>query len=173
MYGYQNSTAYFSGNSVVVRDSAMARRKGVLTFRLVMVVCLGLLLGSIMAGRIFLTNQITVLRARVADLESRKEFLEAGSARLYTQWNTASSGEVIVERARRELGLIIPEHPGLVLVCAEPKSERQGTWQKFKDGLPGQDLARITSDAEDMMAGAMISLTPRGAKAGTYDNGGD
>ena len=151
----------------------MARRKGVLTFRLAVVIVLVLVLGFLMAGRIFLTNQITGLRASVADLESRKEFLEAGSARLYTQWNGVSSGGVIVERARRELGLIIPENPGLVLVCGGSQEKNQSAWQKLKNGFPGGDVARVTAEAEEMVAGAMISLVPRSANAATLYNGGD
>ncbi len=172
MYGQANATAYFSGNSVVVQNRSMAQRKGVLTLRVVLILGATLLLGSLMASRIFLTNQITGLRANVAELESRKEFLEAGSARLFTHWNRVSNGDLIVQRAERELGLVVPENPGLVLVCSKMAESQNGAWYKLKSRLPGKDLARIKAGAEEMVTGAMVSLTPRGVRAGTPPFGG-
>jgi len=116
MYGQSNSSMYFSSNAVVSGDGAMARRKGMMTARVAMIIAVVGMIGVLMGGRIFLTNQITGLRTRVADLENQKEFLEAGSAKLHMKWNRASSGEVIMARAGQELGLVVPNEPGLVLV---------------------------------------------------------
>ncbi len=171
MYGRPNSAVCFSGNAVVGGDGAMARRKGVITTRVVMVIGLIVLVGGLMAGRIFLTNQITGLRSRVADLESQKEFLEAGSAELHLQWNRVSNAEVVTKRARLELGLVVPESPGPVLVCLGKKENGKSVWGKLKAGVFGRDLARVRSEAGVAVAGAMVSLEPRGAWAGTYEGG--
>ena len=167
MYGQSNSSIFFSSNAVVSGDGAMARRKGVLTTQLVMVVVVAVLLSLLMGGRIFLTNQITGLRSQVADLANQKEFLEASSARLHMKWNNASSRKVIVARAEKELGLIVPEKPGLVLVCMNDPKKDQGVLRKLWEGLPASD------EAEELVAGAMVSLVPRGARAAVMEGGAE
>ncbi len=167
MYGQPNSSLYFSSNAVVSGDGAMARRKGVLTTQVVMVVVVAALVGLLLGGRIFLTNQITSMRARVADLENQKEFLEAGSAKLHMNWNHASSGEVVVARAQKELGLIVPEKPGLVLVCLDGPKKDKNVLRDLWAGLPASD------QAGELVAGAMVSLVPRGALAGTMEGGSE
>ncbi len=159
MHGQTNSSIFFSSNAVVGGDGAMARRKGMMTARVAMIVCVVLLVGVLMGGRIFLTNQITGLRTRVADLANQKEFLEAESAQLHLRWNHASSGKVIVARAQKELGLIVPQEPGLVLVCVEEPKKIRGVWRKFWKGLP------VKGEAGEMVVEAMVSLVPRGARA--------
>lgn len=177
MYGRPNSAICFSGNAVVSGDGAMARRKGVVTTRVALLLTVILLVGSLMASRIFLTNQITGIRSRVADLENQKEFLEAGSAQLHLNWNRASNAEVVMNRARKELGLTVPESPGFVLVCLDKKSEDKSVWDRLKAGVLKTELGEVGSGAGEAMAGAvseaMISLEPRGAWATTYDNGAD
>ena len=166
MYGQTNPAAYFSGNAVVSGDGAMARRKGMMTARVAMVLGIIVLVGILMGGRIFLTNQITGLRTRVADLESQKKFLEAGSAELQLKWNRESSGEKIMARAGRELGLIVPNEPGLVLVCVDTPRKTKSGWREMWDGLA------VEGETGELVAGAMVSLVPRGARASATDNGG-
>ena len=177
MYGRPNSAVCFSGNAVVAGDGAMARRKGVITTRVVMIMGLIFLVGGLMAGRIFLSNQITGLRDRVADLESRKEFLEAGSARLHLNWNRVSNADIVMARATRELGLVVPESPALVLVCLNKKEEGKSVWGKLKAGVLGTGLAKVGSEAgeaiEGAMNGALVSIEPRGAWAGTNEGGAE
>ncbi len=174
MNGRPNSTICFSGNSVVSGDGAMARRKGVVTTRVTVIAGVIILVGILMAGRIFLTNQITGLRSQVADLESQKEFLEAGSAKLHKKWNLVSSSKIVMARAQKELGLIVPQNPGLVLVCWNTKDQSKSVWSKLKKGVLSADLNTVGLSAEEAMAGAvsdaMVSLEPRGALAGTYDS---
>lgn len=165
MYGQSGTSLFFSSNAVVSGDGAMARRKGVLTTQVVMVVFVVTLLGLLMGARIFLTTQITGLRSRVADLENQKEFLEASSAKLHMKWNHASSPNIIEARAQRELGLVVPEEPGLVLVCLEGPKKGKGVWRKLWAGLPASD------EAEELVAGAMVSLVPRSARAAAVEGG--
>ena len=167
MYGQSNSSIFFSSNAVVSGDGAMARRKGVLTTQVVMIVAVVALVGLLMGARIFLTNQITGLRSRVADLENQKEFLEAGSAKLNMKWNYASSGDVLVARAEKELGLIVPEKPGLVLVCSNEPKKDTGVLRKLWAGLPASE------EAGELVAGAMVSLVPRSARAAAPEGGSE
>lgn len=166
MYGQTNPTAYFSGNAVVSGDGAMARRKGIMTARVAMFIGVIVLVGVLMGGRIFLTNQITGLRTRVADLENQKEFLEAGSAALHVKWNRESSGEIIMKRAGLEMGLIVPDEPGLVLVCVDTPKKNKSGWREVWDVLA------VEGETRELVAGAMVSLVPRSARASATDNGG-
>lgn len=148
-------------------NGAMAQRKGVVTGKVAMVVCVVILLGLLMGSRIFLTNQITGLRTRVADLENQKEYLEASSAKLHLKWNDNANGEIIVARAERELGLIVPREPGLVLVCLGKHKESKSTFEKLWAGFP------VREEASELVAEAMVSLVPRGARAGTVEGPGE
>jgi hypothetical protein len=125
--------------------------------------------GMLLAGSIFISNQTTLMRAEIAGLDSRRECLEAGSGTLMTQWNAATSAQVIVRRARAELGLIVPEEPGLVLVCqvGEPASSGSGLWKKFLSRFGGADAAQAAGDQMNLVVGSMVSLTPRSAQAAT------
>ena len=166
MYGQPDSSLYFSSNTVGTEGGAMAQRKGILTAQVVAVVVVVIVMGALMGGRIFLTNQITGLRTRVADLENQREFLEAGSARLHLQWNEASSRETIVTRASTELGLIVPESPGLVLVCVRKPQKGHAVWDALWEGFPARERT------SQLVANAMISLEPRSARAGTIEGEG-
>ncbi|MCP4293221.1 MAG: hypothetical protein GY780_15460 [bacterium] len=173
MYGRSQSTVFFSGNSVATNDSSMARRRGVVSKRFLKGFLLVMVVGLIMAGRIFLTNQITGLRARVADLESQREFLEAGSAKLHWQWNCASNSKAVVQRAEDELGLVLPQTPGPVLVCMGKDPDDKTTWKKMGQGLMQGDLAAVSNEAGQVVTDVMISLEPRSAHAASFDRGVD
>lgn len=166
MYGQSDSSMYYSSNGIGSGGGAMAQRKGLLSGQVLAVIFVVVLVGLLMGSRIFLTNQITGLRTRVADLENQREFLEAGSAKLHLKWNEASSRETVVARADRELGLIVPEEPGLVLVCVCEPEKGKAVWQKLWDGFPAKDKT------SELVAGAMVSLVPRSARAGTLEDGG-
>ncbi len=76
---------------------------------------------ALLAGSVHVSNRVTGLRTEIAGLESRREFLEAGSARLQTAWNSATAPKVITARAQDELGLICPSLPDLECGYANPK----------------------------------------------------
>ena len=141
----------------------MAHRRRLLgsqvTFTALGALCLGLL----MAGSIYISNQTTALRTDIASLEARQEFLEAGSGHLLARWNAATSTKVIIRRAKKELGLVVPEDPGLVLVYEEgsQKSPGSGLWQKFLSRFGGGNDAHAGDDQVGLVVGSMVSLTPR------------
>ncbi len=116
-----------------------------------------------MAGSINISNQTTALRTEIASLEARQEFLEAGSGHLLARWNAATSTEVIIRRARGELGLVVPDAPGLVLVHEEGsrKSNGSGLWQKFLSRFGGGTPVQAAEDQVGLVVGTMVSLTPR------------
>lgn len=165
MLGRPESSTYFSSNSMMVGDSAMARRKGVVTTRVAVVFSVVVLLGILMAGRIYLTNRITGLRARVAGLENRREFLEATLAQGQSRWNEISRDQVIIQRAERELGLVVPGDPGLVLVCVSDPKARTGLWSRLKGEFLAAKMTPQGARAGEVMTGSMISLVDRRAAA--------
>lgn len=142
---------------------AMAHRRGLIRGKVTLAVTGTLVLALLLAGSVFFSNQTTGLRTRIAELESRKEFLEADSGQLLTCWKADTRAPVIISRARKELGLRVQENPGLVLVCRnEPgRSATGGRWRKFLSRFGGGDEAQAGVDQTGLVAGSMISLTPR------------
>ena len=151
----------------------MAHRKRIFGGKVALGVLGGLAVGALLTGSIYISNETTRLRTRIAMLEDQKEVLEAGSGRLMTKWNAATSGEVILARAEKELGLMVPENPGLVLVCrVEPDPPGgSGAWRKFLSRFGGGTDARASEDHMGMVTGAMVSLTPRVARAASAADG--
>jgi len=139
----------------------MAHRRRVASGRLTLFILGSLLLGLMLAGRVFVSNQVTGLRAEIAALEDRREFLEAGSAQLLAHWNAATASAVVTARARRELGLICPDTPDPVLVrLDESVSDPGGAWRRWLDGFGGGEPARAADGGPGSEVGTMVSLAP-------------
>jgi len=153
---------------------AMAHRRGLLRGKVTLGVLGTLGLGLLLAGSIFISNQTTGLRKSIADLDDRREFLEAGSGELLTKYNAATSAKVIIPRAKREIGLIEQENPGLVLVCKDPGDQEgaPGAWRRFLSRFGGGEAAKAAGDQVSLVVGSMISLTPRSAQAAGTTAGG-
>ena len=145
---------------------AMAHRRGLLRGKVTLAVLATLGLGLLLAGSVFISNQTTGLRASIAELESRREYLEAGSGLLLTRWNAATNPKVITRRAQK-IGLEIQQDPGLVLVCRndDDHGTAEGGWRKFLSRFGGGGSAQAASDPSGLVVGAMISLTPRSSAA--------
>jgi hypothetical protein len=145
------------------RNMAIRRRmvRGKVTFAVLGIAVLVIMLG----GSVFVSNQVTGLRADIARLEDRQDFLEAGSAELQTAWNRATSADVITARAAR-VGLRVPAEPGLVLVVGDPAADEQpGTLQRLFGRLGGAAEARAAAFPQTV-TGTMVSLHPRRALGG-------
>ncbi len=141
----------------------MAHRRRLFGGQVTLTILGALCLGLLMAGSIYISNQTTGFRTQIAALEARQEFLEAGSGHLMTRWNAATSTAVVIRRARMELGLVVPENPGLVLVYEEGsrKTAESGLWQKFLSKFGGGSLVQAADDQVGLVVGSMVSLTPR------------
>ena len=142
------------------RNMAIRRRlvRGKVTFAILGIVVLVIMLG----GSIFVSNEVTAMRADIARLESRQDFLEAGSALLLTDWNRATSSEVIIPRATRVLGLEVPELPQLVLVETDPDEGATGNaFRRLIGRIQGATEARASELPPLATAGTMVSLQPR------------
>ena len=140
------------------RNMAIRRRmvRGKVTFAVLGITVLVLMLG----GSVFVSNQVTGLRAGIARLEDRQDFLEAGSAQLQTAWNQATCREVITARAAR-LGLMVPDQPGLVLVELDPDNdEKVGALRRLIGRLGGAAQASA-AEFPQTVSGTMVSLHPR------------
>jgi hypothetical protein len=93
------------------------------------VVGIGLLATGLLAGSIQLSNVNTALRREIQELQQGCATREAQRALLSVRWNTASSRQLIMGRAERELGLICPDAPGTILVAARRPASREGWLQ--------------------------------------------
>ena len=78
---------------------AMAHRRGLLKGKVTLGALGTLGLGLLLAGSIFISNQTTGLRKSIADLDDRREFLEAGSGELLTKYNAATSAKANITSA--------------------------------------------------------------------------
>jgi len=150
------------------RNMAIRRRliRGKVTFAILGITVLVLMLG----GSVFVSNQVTAMRANIAKLEARQDFLEAGSAILLTDWNRDTSSAIIIPRANRELKLFVPTLPGLVLVEADPDQVKGGgVLRRLIGRLQGATKARAAELPPVASSGTMVSLLPRrqGVEGGT------
>jgi len=140
---------------------AMAHRRGVGSRRVFAGAMLLLVFAVLPAGSVYVSNQVIGLRAEIARLEDRREFLEADSARLLTVWNKATAPTAITSRAAQELGLVIPTEPGLVLVQLPVSEQRVSPWRRLLDNVGGGDVAQAGEMNASWVMGSMVSLTPR------------
>lgn len=146
------------------RAGHMAQRKRFLSARVGLVLGVGVLLGALLTGRLLLLNQVTAMRAGIAQLQDRKGFLETRSASLQEGWNHATSLAVVRARAEKELGLERPDEPGLVLVKMPAEEVRgRSRWTGWLGGWGGGDQAQAGEPAAIAVPGAMVHLTPRAA----------
>ena len=144
------------------RGADMAHRRSLATGRVVIGLLAGLTITILMAGAVFLSNEVTSLRSGIAVLGNRRCCLEAESARLQTVWNRVSAPQVIMERAWAEGGLVVPEVPALVLVRADLEDSRsEGVWRNLLDGIGGGTDAQATGIPPRRGSNGLVSLTPR------------
>lgn len=149
------------------RTMDMAQRRSLVAGRVVAGLLAGSAVALLLAGVVFLSNSVTGLRSQIAALESHKCCLEAASADLQVRWNQATRPTVIRERARRELGLIDPGEPALVLVRAERTGESgRAAWTRVLDRIGGGQVAQASEAATATIGPGLVSLVPRAA-AGT------
>lgn len=146
-------------------NGIMAHRRAVVSRRVMAPALLMLVFAVLLIGSVYVSSRVTGLRAEIAELEDRREFLEAGSARLLTVWNKATAPAVITARARRELGLVAPAEPGLVLVQLPDDEQRISPWRRLLANVGGGEDARAEGLNPSWVMGSMVSLTTRQARA--------
>lgn len=71
-----------------------------------------------------LNNRVVLAREEIKRLRDEKIYLEASLGQLALEWNRASSRDTITIRAQKELDLILPEGPGMVVVMQQARPER-------------------------------------------------
>lgn len=117
---------------------AMARRRDAARFRPALLIGGGLLVTCLLAGAIQLGNSVTALRREIQDLTLERENLSARQAVLSLAWNRATSRQVIMTRAGRELGLICPDAPGTVVLAVHTPPRQTAPWSRLRQHLPGE-----------------------------------
>ncbi len=84
------------------------------------------------------SNAVVKERRRLADLRADKVYLETKIGRLEGAWFRATSRESIVARAEKDLGLVTPDGPGLVVVLATAAKERRlPAWRRVLAAVGG------------------------------------
>ena len=141
---------------------AMAHRRVLVRGKVTLVAAATIGLTLMLFGSVHISNQVSLMRVTMAALESTQEFEEGCKADLLMTWNAETDAETIVARARRELGLEVRDHPGLVLVRhpSNTGGDGAGVLQKFFARFGGTE-ARAADDPTSAPAGTMVSLTPR------------
>jgi cell division protein FtsB len=141
--------------------AAMAHRRGLRHSRLLRWLLVGGGLASSLAVALVVTVQVTALRESVAILADRQDCLAARNAGLQAAWVRATRPEVVRERARRELGLVVPEEPEFVLVArrSRPQSGPR-LWRRVLEGLGGGASAHAATAVQVPVRATMISVQP-------------
>jgi len=84
------------------------------------------------------SNAVVKERRQLADLRADKVYLETKIGRFEEAWFRATSRESIVARAEKELGLVTPDGPGLVVVLATAAKERRlPAWRRVLAAVGG------------------------------------
>lgn len=144
------------------RSGNMAQRKRFLSAQVGLALGVGVMLAVLMTGRLLLLNQVTTMRASIAVLQDRKGFLETRSASLQERWNQATSLAVVRARAEKELGLMRPDDPGLVLVkLPQEQPKGRSRWPGWLGSWTAGDQAQAGELAPITVEGAMVHLAPR------------
>ncbi len=168
---WQNSQNFSNSRwgSPGIDCAIMAQRRDLFcrnTALAVPLVVLGLVL---LTGTVFVSNLVVANRMRVAALEDRQEYLEARVAVLQAQWNSLTTPGKIQLRAQRELGLILPAAPHLVLVQENPQeAAKDGVWNRFLAHFGGAAPLEAAADPLVRSGGnSMVFLEPLDPMDGT------
>jgi cell division protein FtsB len=98
------------------RGGPMARTRRLADRRVLLILAHGSGAALLLVLLVCLANGVVNLRADIQARESELAYLEARYAAHLAEWNRISAPEAVVPRAVRELGLVLPEEPGPVLV---------------------------------------------------------
>ncbi len=141
----------------------MAHRKDLFSRSAALAVPVLLLGVVLLAGVVYISNQVVACRLQIARLDDRREYLDARSALLQARWNALTRADVIQARATREIGLVQAEQPHLVLLQATAgEEEKYGLWRRVLAHFGGGTSLEA---ATDPLVGAqehegMVSLEP-------------
>jgi hypothetical protein len=102
----------------------MARTRRLADKRVLLILAHGSGATLLLVLLVSLANGVVNLRADIHDQESELAYLEARYATHLAEWNRISAREAVVLRAVKELGLLLPEQPGPVLVLRPEESSR-------------------------------------------------
>ncbi len=84
------------------------------------------------------SNAVVQERRLLRDLRADKVYLETKIGRLEEEWYRATSRDRIVAWAEKELGLVTPDGPGLVVVLASAAKERRlPAWRRVLAAVGG------------------------------------
>jgi cell division protein FtsB len=147
--------------AVARMGATMAHRRSLRHSRALRGLLGGALLASGLAVALVVTVQVTVLRNSVAELADRRACLAARNAGLQAAWVSSTRPDVVRERARRELGLIVPAEQEFVLVARrQPPETGPRLWRRVLAGLGGGAPAHAAEPVVPTVRASMISTLP-------------
>jgi len=104
---------------------------------------------TLLSMLVILANNCVVLRCDIDALRRERDYLEAAVAIKTMEWNQASAPDVVISRAEKELGLITPDGPGIVIVRSDEAKECQvPAWWRFLGTVGGGGDAVETVSAQ-------------------------
>ncbi len=120
------------------RGGPMARTRRLAGRRVLLILSHGSGAALLLVLLVCLANGVVNLRADIQTDEGELAYLEARYAAHLAEWNRISARETIVPRAREELGLVLPEEPGPVLVLRrEETSSSPSVLARVLDSVGG------------------------------------
>ncbi len=151
------------GSLAARQGAAMAHRRRVLRGRVCLAALVLVVVGAVLAGAVYISTDVMLLRRQLASLEAQRRCAEAEGAQLLAKWNAATALPVLTRRAQEELGLEVTVEPGLTLLAvrAGELQQRPGRIRRLLGGLGGADAALAAEVPGEAGQGAMISLEPR------------
>lgn len=158
------------GRACRCRDAAMAHRRPLVRGGAVRALGFGGLIVLAVACSVLVSAEVTRLRALAGDLEDRRICLEAEAADLARRWAEATGPAMVIARAERELGLVMPAQPDFVLVAARGDGAAgDGFLRRMLAGLGGGATANAAQPPV-FVDGAMVSLDPAREPAAKGDH---
>jgi cell division protein FtsB len=127
---------------------AMACQRRLTRRPVLLAVCAGFAATGLLVQIIALANNVNALRAEIAELTAQREYLRAETARLTAVWNEVTAPEVVIRRAREELGLVAPDGATPVVVMLDD-AERGGSpaWRRWLAEFPPGAAMAVVADA--------------------------
>ena len=107
------------------RSGPMARTRRLVDRRVLGIAAAGCGAALLLGLLVSLANGVVNLRADILRLQGEHAYLEARYAGRVAEWNRVSARETVVARAIAELGLVLPDQPGPVLVLHEEEPARR------------------------------------------------
>lgn len=116
----------------------MARTRRLMGYRVLKILLAGGGATLLMASLVTLANGVVNLRSEIENLQGEFLCLESRYAQRVEQWNQVSAHAVVTARAEKELGLVLSDGPGhVIVVMDEAKERKEPAWRRVLGRVGG------------------------------------